>query len=68
LPFLLRSFGAAMGAALLVVAVELVVLAWIRHRFFEVPFRSSLASVALGGALIAAVSAGIGATFGQAAA
>jgi VIT1/CCC1 family predicted Fe2+/Mn2+ transporter len=67
LPFLLPSFGTAMGAALLVVVVELVALAWIRHRFFEVSFRSSLASVALGGALIAAVSAGIGATFGQAA-
>jgi erythrin-vacuolar iron transport family protein len=65
LPFLLPSFGAAIGAALLVVVVELVALAWIRHRFFEVSFRSSLASVALGGALIAAISAAVGAAFGQ---
>jgi VIT1/CCC1 family predicted Fe2+/Mn2+ transporter len=65
LPFLLPSFGAALGAALLVVVVELVALAWIRHRFFEVSFRSSLGSVALGGALIAAVSAAVGAAFGQ---
>jgi hypothetical protein len=47
------------------VVVELVALAWIRHRFFEVSFRSSLASVALGGALIAAISAAVGAAFGQ---
>jgi erythrin-vacuolar iron transport family protein len=65
LPFLLPSFGAAIGAALLVVVVELIALAWIRHRFFEVSFRSSLASVALGGALIAAISAAVGAAFGQ---
>jgi VIT1/CCC1 family predicted Fe2+/Mn2+ transporter len=65
LPFLLPSFGAAMGAALFVVLAELVALAWIRHRFFDLPFRSSLASVALGGLLIAAVSAAIGAALGQ---
>ena len=65
LPFLLPSFGVAMGAALLVVLVELVTLAWIRHRFFAVTFRSSLGSVAVGGALIAAVSAAIGAALGQ---
>ena len=59
------SFGAAMGAALLVVLVALVALAWTRHRFFDVPFRSSPASVALGGVLIAAVSAGIGGALGQ---
>jgi VIT1/CCC1 family predicted Fe2+/Mn2+ transporter len=65
LPFLLPSFGTAMGAAMLVVLVELVALAWIRHRFFDLSFRSSLASVAVGGALIAAVSAAIGAALGQ---
>ena len=65
LPFLLPSFAAAMAAALLVVLVELVALAWIRHRFFDLPFRSSLASVAVGGLLIAALSASIGAVLGQ---
>ena len=67
LPFLLSSFSAAIGAALVVVAVELVALAFVRHRFFAVSFSSSLASVTAGGALIAAVSAGLGAVFGQAA-
>ena len=65
LPFLLPSFGSAMGAALLVVLLELVALAWLRHRFFLLPFRSSLASVAVGGVLIAALSAAIGAALGQ---
>jgi VIT1/CCC1 family predicted Fe2+/Mn2+ transporter len=66
LPFLLTSFSAAIAAALVVVAVELVGLAFVRHRFFAVSFSSSLASVTAGGALIAAVSAALGAVFGQA--
>jgi hypothetical protein len=67
LPFLLPTFGAAMAAALLVVLFELVALAWLRHRFFEVSFGASLGSVAVGGLLIATVSAGVGAAFGQSA-
>jgi VIT1/CCC1 family predicted Fe2+/Mn2+ transporter len=65
LPFLLPSFEAAVAAALAVVVVELVALAFIRHRFFVVSFTSSLASVTLGGVLIAAVSAGLGSALGS---
>jgi hypothetical protein len=48
-------------AAVITVAFELLVLAWIRARFFETGFLCSFASVALGGAIIAALSALLGA-------
>ena len=65
LPFLISSYDAALVAAGVVVALELVALAWLRHRFFEVGFGSSLASVTLGGVLIVAVSASLGSVLGQ---
>ena len=43
------------------VVVELVALAWIRRRFFGGGFLSSLVSVTLGGVIITAVSAALGA-------
>jgi hypothetical protein len=42
-------------------AFELVTLAWIRRRFFGTSFLRSLISVTLGGALIATISAALGA-------
>jgi len=43
-----------------VVAFELVTLAWLRWRYFEVSFARALGTVTLGGVVIAAVSAGLG--------
>ena len=60
LPFLISQYRTALVVAVLVIAVELVSLAWIRWRFFDTGFLRSLASVVLGGAIIAAVSAGLG--------
>lgn len=66
LPFLIpqyrtaRVVGTARVVAVLVVAVELTALAWIRWRFFGTGFLRSFASVTLGGAIISAVSAGLG--------
>lgn len=60
LPFLIPQYRTALVVAILVIAVELVALAWIRWRFFGTSFLRSLASVVLGGAIIAAVSAGLG--------
>jgi VIT1/CCC1 family predicted Fe2+/Mn2+ transporter len=60
LPFLISQYGTALVVAVLVIAVELVTLAWIRARFFDTGFLRSFASVALAGAIIAAVSAGLG--------
>jgi erythrin-vacuolar iron transport family protein len=43
-----------------VVGFELVMLAWLRYRFFETSFVRSFATVTVGGAAIAAVSAAVG--------
>ena len=47
--------------ALVVMAFELVTLAWIRRRFFGTGFLRSFISIALGGVIIAAISAALGA-------
>jgi len=60
LPFLIPQYRTALVVAVLVIAVELLTLAWIRWRFFDTGFLRSFASVTLGGAIIAAVSAGLG--------
>jgi VIT1/CCC1 family predicted Fe2+/Mn2+ transporter len=60
LPFLVPTYHVALILAIGVVAFELVVLAWLRWRFFETSFARSFASVTLGGAAIAGVSAALG--------
>jgi VIT1/CCC1 family predicted Fe2+/Mn2+ transporter len=61
LPFLLPQYHAALAAAAAVVAVELVALAYVRVHFFKIGFVGSVLSVTLAGALIAVVSALLGA-------
>jgi erythrin-vacuolar iron transport family protein len=60
-PFLIPAYGAAMVAAVATIAFELVSLAWIRWRFFHTGFLRSFVSIAIGGAIIAGVSAALGA-------
>jgi VIT1/CCC1 family predicted Fe2+/Mn2+ transporter len=60
LPFLIPHYRAAIIVAIIVVAAELVTLAWLRWRYFEVSFGRALATVTLGGVIIAAISAGLG--------
>ena len=60
LPFLIPHYRAAIILAIIVVGFELVVLAWMRWRYFEVGFLRALATVTLGGIIIAAVSAALG--------
>jgi VIT1/CCC1 family predicted Fe2+/Mn2+ transporter len=64
LPFLISSYRAALVAAVVMVAFELVTLATLRWRFFDTGFLRSFASVALGGAIIAGVSAALGGAAG----
>jgi hypothetical protein len=52
LPFLARDFRIAMGAAVVVVIVELAVISWIRHRYMDTPLWSAAMQVGLGGALV----------------
>jgi erythrin-vacuolar iron transport family protein len=64
LPFLIPHFEVALVIAMIVVAIELVVLAYLRWRFFEDSFVRALGLVTLGGVIIAAVSAGLGSALG----
>ena len=64
LPFLIPHFNIALATAMVVVAIELVVLAYLRWRFFEDSFVRALGLVTLGGVIIAAVSAGLGSALG----
>jgi VIT1/CCC1 family predicted Fe2+/Mn2+ transporter len=60
LPFLISDVNHALTVAYVVVAIELVVIAWIRRRFLQVSLTRSLVQVTLGGALVAAVGVIIG--------
>jgi VIT1/CCC1 family predicted Fe2+/Mn2+ transporter len=60
LPFLIPHFEIAIVTAAVVVAFELVALAYLRWRFFQTSFVGSLGYVTLAGLVIAAVSAGLG--------
>jgi erythrin-vacuolar iron transport family protein len=60
LPFLIPHYRAALVLAVIVVGFELVLLAWMRWRYFDVGFLRALATVTLGGIIIAVVSAGLG--------
>jgi erythrin-vacuolar iron transport family protein len=60
LPFLIPGYGAALSAAIAVVAAELLTLAWLRHKFFQTSFARSFLAVAVGGTIIASLSAALG--------
>jgi erythrin-vacuolar iron transport family protein len=60
LPFLISDVGQALTVAYVVVAIELLLIAWIRRRFLQVSLTRSLIQVTLGGALVAAVGVIIG--------
>jgi VIT1/CCC1 family predicted Fe2+/Mn2+ transporter len=61
LPFLIPQYRAAVLLALAAMAFELLTLAWIRRRFFGTSFLRSFISITLGGAIIATISATLGA-------
>jgi rubrerythrin len=52
LPFLIPHFGLATGIATGVVAVELLAIAWVRRRYMESPFLTSVFQVVVGGVLV----------------
>jgi erythrin-vacuolar iron transport family protein len=60
LPFLIGDVERALSLAYVVVACELVLIAWIRRRFLSVSLARSLVQVTLGGAIVAAVGVIIG--------
>jgi erythrin-vacuolar iron transport family protein len=64
LPFLISNYRVAIVVAIVVVSVELLILAWLRWKFFETNFIRSFISVTVGGAIIASMSAGLGVAAG----
>jgi len=60
LPFLIANFYLAMYVAMAVVAVELGVIAWVRHRYMDTPLLSAAFQVIVGGTLVFIVGILIG--------
>jgi rubrerythrin len=52
LPYLISSFHLATTVAMLVVAVELAVIAWVRKRYMDTPLLSAIFQVVVGGVLV----------------
>lgn len=52
LPYLIPSFGLATLIAIIVVAIELVAISWIRYRFMDTPFLHATFQVVVGGVLV----------------
>jgi hypothetical protein len=51
-PFLISSVHVAMLVAVIVVAVELAVISYIRHRYMDTPFLQAAFQVIVGGVLV----------------
>jgi erythrin-vacuolar iron transport family protein len=60
LPFLINNYDVAILVGVITVAIELVLLAVIRAKFFRTSFLRSFATVTLGGVIIVSVSAALG--------
>ena len=60
LPFLIDDVDTALLVAYPIVAVELVLIAWIRRRYLHVSFANSLIQVTIGGAIVAGLGIAVG--------
>ncbi len=60
LPYLIPNFVVATSVAMAIVVVELFVIAWIRNRYMDSPFATSVLQVVVGGALVFAAGILIG--------
>ena len=52
LPYLIQNFHVATTVAVAVVALELAVISWVRHRYMDTPFMSAAFQVVVGGVLV----------------
>ncbi|HEX3355640.1 MAG TPA: ferritin family protein [Tepidisphaeraceae bacterium] len=52
LPYMIHSFQLATSVAIFVVAIELAIISWIRHRYMDTPLLSALFQVVIGGILV----------------
>jgi erythrin-vacuolar iron transport family protein len=62
LPFLIPEFHIAFIAAVIVVAIELGVIAWVRNRYMDTPLLSAAFQVVVGGVLVFIAGIAIGAS------
>jgi len=60
LPYLIPDFWLATAIAGIIVACELVVIAWVRWRYMETPFASAIVQIVIGGLAVLAVGVLIG--------
>jgi rubrerythrin len=60
LPFLISNFNVAFVAAVVVVAIELGVIAWVRNRYMDTPLLSAAFQVVVGGVLVFIAGIAIG--------
>ena len=60
LPFLITNFNLAMTIAVIIVAIELAIIAWIRHRYMDTPLLAAAFQVIVGGVLVFIVGILIG--------
>ncbi len=60
LPYLIPDFWLATAVAGAIVAIELVVIAWVRYRYMETPFTSAIVQIVLGGLAVLATGILIG--------
>jgi len=60
LPFLIPNFNAAFAAAVIIVAIELAIISYVRHRYMDTPLLSSSFQVIVGGVLVFLVGILIG--------
>jgi rubrerythrin len=60
LPYLIPDVNTATAVAIGVVCIELVVIAWVRHRFMDTPWATALIQVVIGGLLVFAAGVLIG--------
>jgi len=52
LPFLIHNFRTAMSVAIIVVAVELAAISFVRHKYMDTPFLQAAFQVVVGGVLV----------------
>ena len=52
LPYLIPDFWTATVVAVIVVAIELVAISYIRHRYMDTPFLAATFQVVVGGVLV----------------
>jgi hypothetical protein len=60
LPYLIPDFSVATFVSVCVVAVELTIISFIRHRFMDSPFLAATFQVVIGGALVFVAGIAIG--------